>query len=418
MQNPFVPVMPSRLAVAVAMACGLSAGAARAQQPSEPQKGVDEITVTGSYIARPADRPQPVSVLDHQEMQADQRITLAEVVRDLPQISSANTTNNWLTPTNSINLRGLGSRSTLILLNGQRMTIDANAGSQVDINNLAPSIMVERTELLLDGASALYGSDAVAGVANFITRDNFDGMEVNMSSQVAETQTDAPELVFGAIYGTQNEDSGLVLSAEIQHRGKKLQEEDRFSPERLSHGLQTALWNPGSFQGATDNAWHPDPLCNSPLLGGTPSTTDITDPTGYFAPGPPFCRGLLSLQRTSVPKQDLITGMAVFHKDFEAGGLEGFKFEANFARADATSSYGTGVPLLALPSVSGTIPVLPATNPGVIDANQRDPNFLLQDYKTVFSRQFSPLDGDSATPDSYSRQNTYRMAATFNGAVR
>ena len=107
--------------------------------------------------------------------------------------------------------------------------------------------------------------------------------------------------------------------------------------------------------------------------------------------------------------------MAKTHKDFEAGGLEGFKFEANFARADATSSYGTGVPLLALPSVSGTIPVLPATNPGVIDAAQRDPTFPLQDYKTVFSRQFSPLDGDAATPDSYSRQNTYRLAATFTG---
>jgi iron complex outermembrane receptor protein len=399
--------------LAVTVICAASSGAAFAQQQSAAQKTVEEVTVTGSYLARPADRPAPVAVMDHQQIQADQRITLTEAVRDLPQISSANTTNNWLTPTNSISLRGLGPRSTLVLLNGQRMTIDANAGSQVDINNLAPSIMVQRVELLLDGASALYGSDAVAGVANFITRDNFDGLDVNLSTQIAQTQTDAPEIVAGAIYGTQRDDSGLVLSAEIQHRGKKLQEEDRWGPDRLSHGLQTALWNPGTFFGATTPGWYKDPLCGSALIGGTGDTSQITNPAGYF--GGPFCRGDLSLQRTSVPKQDQITGMAVYHKNFAPGGLEGFKFEANFARADAQSSYGTGVPLLALPSVSGTIPVLPATNPGVIDAHQRDPNFPLQDYKTVFSRQFSPLDGDAATPDSYSRQNTYRMAATFNG---
>ncbi|HMB74489.1 MAG TPA: TonB-dependent receptor plug domain-containing protein, partial [Gammaproteobacteria bacterium] len=207
-----------RLAAAVAAVCA-APGLTLAQETAVDE----EILVTGTFIARPADRPTPVSVMDAEEIRANQRISLAEVVRDMPQITSANTTGNWDTPTNSINLRGLGSRSTLILLNGQRMTIDANGQSQVDINNLAPTIMVERMELLLDGASALYGSDAVAGVANFITRDTFEGLEFNVSSQWAETQSDVPEVVLGGIFGTGNADSHLVMSFEMQRRDDKLQ---------------------------------------------------------------------------------------------------------------------------------------------------------------------------------------------------
>lgn len=431
-----------KVAVAVAFACG---GAA--SQTTLAQQELEEITVTGSFISRPADRPQPVSVMDAAEIRANQRVTLAEVVRDMPQITTANVTSNWEAATNSINLRGLGERSTLILLNGQRMTIDANAGSQVDINNLAPTIMVERMELLLDGASALYGSDAVAGVANFITRDTFEGIEFNFSSQWADTQSDVPEIVAGGIFGTGSNDTHLVMGFEIQRRDDKLQEEDRFGPERLAHGLQTALWNPGSFFADTIDpstlpgqpnfdpdmpmgsayGWQIDPLCGSELIGGTPANEN-TDPAGYI--GGPFCRGNLALQRTTIPEYTNMTGMAVFTKDFSAGGLETFRIEASYARADSQSSYGTGVPLLALPTVSGTTPVLPASNPGVYDAWFRsggvydagtdtysDGSFPLLDYNQVFSRQLSPLDGDAASLDASSVQNTYRVAATIDGLI-
>jgi iron complex outermembrane receptor protein len=420
-----------RLAAAVALCCaGGVTTSVLAQQPSDTAVD-EEILVTGSFIERPADRPQPVSIMDAEEIRAQQRITLAEVVRDMPQISTANTTNNWEFATNSINLRGLGNRSTLVLLNGQRMTIDANGGSQVDINNLAPSIMVERLELLLDGASALYGSDAVAGVANFITRDNFDGFELNVSSQWADTQTDVPEIVTSGIFGTQGNDSGLVMAFEIQRRDDKLQEEDRFGPDRLQHGLITALWNPGSFAGGSRvGGFHRDPLCSSPEIGGTADPDDITDYAGFISP--PFCRGLLSLQRTNTPEQTNMLGMAVYTKNFDAGGLEEFRIEAGFARAEAQSSFGTGVPLLALPSVSGDIPILPSTNPGVYDAWYRaggmgtpiggtegvdftDGTFPYQDYSTIFSRQLGPLDGDDASLDSFSKQNTYRVMITAEG---
>ncbi len=401
-------------ALASACAAILAPPSVMAQDGGE----LEEIVVTGSFISRPADRPQPVQILDAAEIRAGQRVTVAEVVRDMPQISTANVTSNWQSATNSINMRGLGSRSTLVLLNGQRMTIDANAGSQVDVNNLAPSIMLERIEMLLDGASALYGSDAVAGVINFLSRDTFEGFEFNVSSQWAETQTDTPEIVTSGIFGTGDSDSHLVMAFEMQRRDDKLQEEDRFGPERLSTGLITALWNPGTFlaaPGAPRPGWHRDPLCSSPEIGGTPDTSDITDPAGFISG--PFCRGLLSLQRTNTPEQTALTGMAVFTQDFSGGGLDRLRVETNFARAESQSSFGTGVPLLSLPSVSGQIPVLPSTNPGVLDAHVRSGGtFPVQDFGRVFSRQLSPLDGDDASLDSASTQNTYRVAASLEGA--
>ena len=415
-----------KVTIPLGVVCMMVTPAPFAQDAEE----LEEIVVTGSYLARPADQPRPVSIMEAAEIRANQRVTLTEVVRDMPQISTANVTNNWENATNSINMRGLGARSTLVLLNGQRMTIDANRGSAVDINNLTPTIMVERMELLLDGASALYGSDAVAGVANIITRDTFEGVEINVSSQWAATQTDVPEVVTAGIFGTGNENSHLVMAFELQRRDDKLQEEHRFGPERLSHGLITGLWNPGTFLGTTVRGWHRDPLCNSPLIGGTPDN-EITDPAGFVGPvevtwkgdsrmlhGGSFCRGLLSLQRTQVPEQTHMTGMAVYTRDVDAGYLEGFRLETSFARAQAQSSFGTGVPLLALPSVSGQIPVLPMTNPGVLDAHVRSMGaFPLQNYSRVFSRQLSPLDGDAASLDSYSKQNTYRVAATIDGLI-
>ena len=419
------PERHKKLAAAIAALCAATTATSVLGQDAVQET----VRVTGSYIERAADRPTPVAVLDQAEIQAQQRVTLAEIVRDMPQITSANVSANWSAPTNSINLRGLGTRSTLILLNGQRMTVDANAGSAVDINNLAPQIMVERMELLLDGASALYGSDAVAGVANFLTRDRFEGFEFNVSSQWADTQSDVPEIVTGAIFGTGDDDSHIVLAIELQRRDDKLQEEDRFGPERLFYGLQTGFGNPGTFLGA--GGFHRDPLCGLEEIGGTPSLGK-SNPAGYI--DGPFCRLNLSLQRTNTPEKSNLLGMAVFTQDYDFGGLETFRVEAGFARADSQSSFGTGVPLLALPAVQGTIPTLPSTNPGVYDAWLRgggtgtprvpgavegvdytNGTFPYQDFSRIFSRQLGPIDGDSQSLDSSSVQNTYRISTTLEG---
>jgi iron complex outermembrane receptor protein len=298
----------TKLATAVAFAAAAtSSGSLMAQDD------IEEIQVTGSFISRPADRPQPVSIMDNEELQANQRVSVVEAIRDMPQISSANTTGNFNTPTNSINLRGLGARSTLVLLNGQRQTIDANSGSQVDVNNLAPGIMIERVELVLDGASALYGSDAVAGVANFITRNNFEGAEISLSTQHAQAQSSIPEALVGGIFGVQGDSMGIVMAVEFLKRGDEMQSQDVFDGPRLGLGLITGLANPGTFGSfgipGNQTGFIPDPLCGSPLIGGLeanviydPAGATGFDGNGFSDPSNSFCRMSLSHQRTIIPE--------------------------------------------------------------------------------------------------------------------
>lgn len=419
-----------KLSISIALASlAISAGEASAQNDdSRLETQVEEITVTGSLIARPADRPQPVAIMDQQEIDNQQRVTLTEVVRDMPQISSANTTNNWTAATNSINLRGLGSRSTLILLNGQRQTIDANSGSQVDINNLAPSIMVERLELVLDGASALYGSDAVAGVANFITRNSFEGMELKLTSQHAEAQSSVPEMTAAGIFGVQSASSGLVMSLEYMRRAEAMNVEDIRSQERRATGLSTALYNPGTYGALgpvpegdvrVQDGWFADPLCGSPEIGGEEANV-ITDKAGARnlgsdglpSPGDPFCRGSLTHARSIIPEMERFTGMSVFTHDFGGDWLRGFYAEGSFAHTDTRAGYGTGVPLLALPEVNA---VLPWHNPGVQEANRvYGDAFPAQDYRNIYTRILSPLEGDV---DARARQWTYRTAFRLDGDI-
>ncbi|MCY3729723.1 MAG: TonB-dependent receptor plug domain-containing protein, partial [Rhodospirillaceae bacterium] len=175
---------------------------------------LEEIVVTGSFIARPADRPQPVTVIDNTELINQYRGSVAEVFKDLPEVSGTVSTINWSegqdSPTNTVNLRGLGARATLVLLNSKRQTTDGSSNSQgfsaVDINNLAPPIMIERIEVLSDGASALYGSDAVAGVVNFITRNDFEGAELRVNTLWTEAaDTGTPEYNIAGLFGTQGD---------------------------------------------------------------------------------------------------------------------------------------------------------------------------------------------------------------------
>jgi outer membrane receptor for ferrienterochelin and colicin len=113
----------------------------------------------------------------------------ADLVRALPENFGAELNSDvqgqgGTLGTANINLRGLGLNSTLVLLNGRRQTEyainNANGDTFVDVNTLVPIIAIERVEVLKDGASALYGSDAIAGVANFITRRRFKGFRMSV----------------------------------------------------------------------------------------------------------------------------------------------------------------------------------------------------------------------------------------------
>src|SRR6185436_5773925 len=170
-----------RLTAAAATLAASSPVIEAQQAPSSSEQGLSEVTVTGSRIRRQdLDGVGPVTVLDSEAIAAT-GATSAEVLLQRMSASAGvagNQTNAYWTGngygTAQVNLRGLGINRTLVLLNGRRVVYGGTgANSAVDLN-MIPTSMIERIEVLKDGASALYGADAVAGVVNIITREEFD----------------------------------------------------------------------------------------------------------------------------------------------------------------------------------------------------------------------------------------------------
>ena len=175
--------------------------------PVIPTTEIEEIVVTGTRIARtPEELAGNLTVLDGDFIRASGEATLERVLRQLPQNanptaerfgSNLNTVQNF-TGASTVNLRGLGSESTLILVDGKRIGHSGFLGGVTDVSTI-PLSMVERIDVLLDGASAIYGSDAVGGVINIITRKDYQGVELDLNySQPSDGSYDE---WFGTISG-------------------------------------------------------------------------------------------------------------------------------------------------------------------------------------------------------------------------
>ena len=194
-----------------AMALGMAPGALAQDSGAEE---LEEITVTGSRIKRAdLDSASPVTVIDREAIMAQGITDVGNLIQRMPSMSGTplgTTTNNGNSEEGAvnINLRGMGIERTITLVNGKR-TVDGGDYTTI------PSIMIERVEILKDGASAVYGADAVAGVVNIITRKDFDGINIdaqtydwfdtdngeqNSIALIAGKTFDGGNFVFGAEY--------------------------------------------------------------------------------------------------------------------------------------------------------------------------------------------------------------------------
>ena len=158
-----------------------------AQAPAPAPQKVEKIEVTGSNIKRiDAETPAPVQIITREDIEKTGKLTIGEVLRDLPG-NTGNSfnetfTNSFSPGASGVSLRGLGQKATLVLINGRRM---ANYGfaqnlqdTYVDLNSI-PNSAIERVEVLRDGASAIYGADAIAGVINIILRKDYKGLQLS-----------------------------------------------------------------------------------------------------------------------------------------------------------------------------------------------------------------------------------------------
>ena len=173
-------------ALAVGTTALLGTSAAFAQEPTtapadQQATTLDRIMVTGSRIRRTdIETSQPVFSLSREEIQAQGLTSVGDVIQNITANGSTLNTNsnNGGNGETRVSLRNLGSSRTLVLVNGRRWVGGTGLGGAVDLNTI-PTAAVERIEVLKDGASSIYGSDAIAGVVNVILRKNFDGAEAN-----------------------------------------------------------------------------------------------------------------------------------------------------------------------------------------------------------------------------------------------
>src|SRR5215813_6137118 len=151
---------------------------------------VETVVVTGSRVISDAiNSPTPLTVLDTNQLQATTPSNLADGLNKLPAfIGSQNTrsVNNASADNaaNVLNLRSFGSQRTLVLLDGQRV-VASNSNGTVDVDTL-PQMLVSRVDVVTGGASAVYGSDAVAGVVNFILDKKFTGIKYDMNAGISK----------------------------------------------------------------------------------------------------------------------------------------------------------------------------------------------------------------------------------------
>ena len=194
-----------------------------AQNQAAGDEPIEEIIITGSYIRGSSTTGAlPISVVNRSDIEDLGAPTTADIVNDMVINTGSENRSNALggqnrnTGTANVNLRGLGLDKTLVLFNGKRQVIHStSAGSGasfVDIN-LIPGIALDRLEVLKDGAAATYGSDAVAGVVNFITRNTFEGIELSSSYRDRGESPNAPSWDVSGIYGWANDTTNVTVAA-------------------------------------------------------------------------------------------------------------------------------------------------------------------------------------------------------------
>lgn len=212
---------------------GTSIGAGGEQQ-------ITEIVVTGSYIRGVAPDSSPLQTYTREDIEQSNHITIPEFLASIPQNHTGGATELTYNSeagegraANSnggtgVNLRGLGSSATLVLVNGRRFVPSGN-GSIVDIS-MIPLHLVKRIDILTDGASSLYGSDAIGGVINLVLRDDFTGAET-LIQYGSVTQGDAEEIHLSQLLGTSWGSGNASLSYEFYDRGSLDADDRSFSDD-------------------------------------------------------------------------------------------------------------------------------------------------------------------------------------------
>jgi iron complex outermembrane receptor protein len=370
----------------LALAVALTTGVAHAQtRPDTAPTEVEEVVVTGSFIrGTPEDAALPVEVIGSEELQKRGSPSTVELLKALSVSSGVLGDTNQFDSraqgsegSGSVNLRGLGSQRTLVLLNGRRLAINpfGAAGAGIVDTNIIPAAAIGRLEVLKDGAAATYGSDAIAGVVNFITKKNFNGLEVGADYRVIDGSDG--DYGLNATFGKIWENGNVLVSAGWQHRSK-LSVADRDWANRPYLSNPEAGWsaagNPSTFipLASTTNGMR-DPACNG--LGGYPGFSGLT----------PVCYWHYTPFDNLVEKSDAVQIYGEVNADLSAKTK--FHVEVLYAHTDVpdwntSPSYAAlAVPTAEASPIAGRY-IVPASNPGLIAFMAANPTVQLTNLAT------------------------------------
>lgn len=271
-----IPHKRSLLCAAISLSLLPLAGQSIAQEDS-----VEEVVVTGSYIRRSEGFTGASAVvqLDAEDLEAQGTLNIGEVVQNLAFVNGSasaitNTIQGQDSRSTSIDLRGLGASSTLTLLDGKRL-------ASQNVNALIPTIAIQRMDIVADGAAALYGSEAVAGVVNFVPYKSYDGFKIDTYAEQDE-RGDYDEQSVQMLWGGQVGDIDVVLAT--QHRTNSRLGWDERS-DLANAGLTVSSNAPGNWytpdrdaagQYTGTRSRTPDPSC-APSASRTGYTPDVAN---------------------------------------------------------------------------------------------------------------------------------------------
>ncbi|WP_283710563.1 TonB-dependent receptor [Pseudoalteromonas prydzensis] len=221
-------------------------------------QSIEKIQVTGSRIKRSdMENASPVTLIGADDIKAMGATSIDSVLQKMTATGGAMTNpgvNNGSGGNARIDLRGLGSSRTLVLVNGRRMIASGTgAASTVDLNTI-PVSMIKSVEVLKDGASAVYGTDAVAGVVNIILKDDFEGLDMNVNSAITG-EGDATENSFDFTVGSSFDKGNIVIGMQYTDRGKAKQSDRDFSSCPIAEGANGLNCNGGSPYSPGGHIW-------------------------------------------------------------------------------------------------------------------------------------------------------------------
>lgn len=402
----------------VALALSLAASGVLAEEVSEPSEELEQVTVTGSRIKRTQqqDVATPLTSYNLEELQ---NLGVSDA-RDLMQLLPSNAgaqnnadslSQNYTVGTSNINLRGLGVSSTLVLLNGRRQAVSAlptiDGSSFVDLSALVPTIALEQVEILEDGAAAVYGSDAIAGVANFVTRSGYRGFEVSVEHRERTNSGSQSDDRVEFMYGRDFLESGNLLFAlsYLDRTQLVMGEVDWRAPSWSSAA------NPGNFVVLADTVLGDGTELAPGTITAAPNCTQHVPPASYIPPQAladnpgthSACRFDFGPQITMGPEEERLQAFAQL--GFDLGEQTRLTAELGYTHNNIRRTISP-----SLPAISPKLAYIPAAHPGNPFRDSNDDPVALRYIGRIYG-----VEEPSET--NYFNSETRRMALIAEGDV-